>query len=330
MFAAMRLDSAPEPAATKAGRAAVTVAPADIRVRVFNAAGVTGLGGRAADDLAARGFEVAGPAQNWRASGLARTVVRYDARYTESVKTLAASLPGARLEKVTGLGRTQEIVVGSSYDGVRAVRVKAQQAAGSASGGGARPPTTRAGELIPEVAATEDRLAPGQPVRSPDLSLAEPAMVLLCLRQDRRDHARVAAGVHGDEHEVGGGYPDRCHAGFVPRLGQHPDTDLHRRRTGPVHLPLGVHEVADRIGSRNAISSIDAVTAAPPECRWETTPATSSTSFITTPPWTVPSKFVSSTVMIRLSVLRAALVGLPSGGAGTESGVMTGKGTFGR
>jgi LCP family protein required for cell wall assembly len=136
MFAAMRLDSAPEPAATKTGKAAVTVAPADIRVRVFNGAGITGLGGRAAADLAARGFEVAGPAQNWTRGGLARTVVRYDARYTESVKTLAASLPGARLEKVTGLGRTQEIVVGSSYDGVRAVRVKAQRASGSATGAG--------------------------------------------------------------------------------------------------------------------------------------------------------------------------------------------------
>jgi LCP family protein required for cell wall assembly len=137
MFAAMRLDTAPEPegAAGKAGRGAVTVAPADIRVRVFNGAGATGLGGRAAADLAGHGFEVAGPAQNWRRSGLARTVVRYDARYTESVKTLAASLPGARLEKVTGLGRTQEIVVGSSYDGVRAVRVKAPRTATASTGG---------------------------------------------------------------------------------------------------------------------------------------------------------------------------------------------------
>lgn len=134
MFDAMRLDSAPEPSATKAGKAAVTVAPAEIHVRVFNGAGTAGLGARATEDLAARGFQVAGPAQNWRRSGLARTVVRYDARYTESVKTLAASLPGARLEKVTGLGRTQEIVVGSSYDGVRAVRVKAQRAIGSAGG----------------------------------------------------------------------------------------------------------------------------------------------------------------------------------------------------
>ena len=135
MFAAMRQDSAPEPAA-KVAKTSVTVAPADILVRVFNGAGTKGLGARAATYLAARGFQVAGPAQNWRTTGLERTVIRYDARYTESVKTLAAALPGAKLEKVTGLGRTQEVVVGSSYDGVRAVKVKAPRGAGSAAGGG--------------------------------------------------------------------------------------------------------------------------------------------------------------------------------------------------
>jgi hypothetical protein len=137
MFAAMRRDSAPE-RTVKARTTAVTVAPADIRVRVFNGAGTKGLGARAADDLASRGFQVAGPAQNWSRTGLDRTVVRYDARYTESVKTLAAALPGAQLEKVPGLGRTQEIVVGSSYDGVLAVRVKAPRTTGPAASSGDR------------------------------------------------------------------------------------------------------------------------------------------------------------------------------------------------
>jgi LCP family protein required for cell wall assembly len=137
LFRAMREDSAPPRKDTSAG-AAVTVAPAEIRVRVFNGAGITGLGARASADLAARGFEVAGPAQNWRTSGLERTVIRYDARYTESVKTLAAALPGAKLEKVTGLGRTQQIVVGSAYDGVRAVRATPQTGAASAGPTGER------------------------------------------------------------------------------------------------------------------------------------------------------------------------------------------------
>lgn len=43
-----------------------------------------------------------------------------------------------------------------------------------------------------------------------------------------------------------------------------------------------------RSGSRNRISSIDAVTAVPPACLAAAAPATSSTNFMITPPWTVP------------------------------------------
>jgi hypothetical protein len=59
--------------------------------------------------------------------------------------------------------------------------------------------------------------------------------------------------------------------------------------------------------------SIDAVTAGPPECRWATAPATSSTSFMITPPWTVPSRLVSSVVMMRDRDVCAADVGRPAG-----------------
>ena len=133
MFTALREDHPPRKK-DRSAAGTLTIAPEQIRVRVFNAAGVTGLGGRGVADLTARGFEVSGPAQNWRRTGLDRTVIRYDARYTDTVKTLAASLPGATLEKVSGLGRTQEVVLGSTYDGVRAVRVRPQPGTGSAAG----------------------------------------------------------------------------------------------------------------------------------------------------------------------------------------------------
>ena len=94
-------------------------------MQVYNGAGTPGLGTRAGDELAHRGFDVAGPAQNWSRTGLARTTVRYDSRYTESIKTLAAALPGSRLVSVPGLGRTLQVVVGSEYAGTRDVRVAA-------------------------------------------------------------------------------------------------------------------------------------------------------------------------------------------------------------
>jgi hypothetical protein len=118
-------------------RARPTVPPGQVSVQVYNAVGTPGLGTRVSDELTNRGFDVAGPAQNWRRSGLTATTVRYDSRYTESIKTVAASLPGARLVAVPGLGRTLQVVVGSSYAGTRAVHVAARSD-GSTAGGAPR------------------------------------------------------------------------------------------------------------------------------------------------------------------------------------------------
>jgi hypothetical protein len=99
-----------------------------VHLRVYNAAGTPGLGSRASADLAAAGFVTDGPALNWRRSGLSVTTVRYDTRYSESIKTVAAALPGARLVPVAGLGRTMQVVVGSSYAGAHTVSVSAPSA----------------------------------------------------------------------------------------------------------------------------------------------------------------------------------------------------------
>jgi hypothetical protein len=124
VFTAMREDTA-RPHRAGGGLARPTVAADQVHVRVYNAAGTPGLGSRANADLAAAGFATDGPALNWRRSGLSVTTVRYDTRYTESIKTVAAALPGARLVAVPGLGRTMQVVVGSSYAGVHTVTVSA-------------------------------------------------------------------------------------------------------------------------------------------------------------------------------------------------------------
>ncbi len=124
VFTAMREDTArPDRRGGGAAAGRPTVLPAQVRVQVYNGAGTPGLGSLATADLAARGFVTAGPAQNWSRTGVERTTVRFDTRYTESIKTVAAALPGARVQAVAGLGRTMQVVVGSSYDGARAVRV---------------------------------------------------------------------------------------------------------------------------------------------------------------------------------------------------------------
>lgn len=112
-----------------------TVPTGQVRVQVYNGVGTPGLGTTASQELAHRGFDVAGPAQDWRRTGVTRTTIRYDSVYTESIKTLAAALPGARLVPVDGLGRTLQVVIGSSYDGTRVVRVHTATGAGATGAG---------------------------------------------------------------------------------------------------------------------------------------------------------------------------------------------------
>lgn len=131
LFTAMREDSAgPAPGVLTADRP--TVPPQQVRLQVYNGTTTPGLASRATADLRVAGFDIAGPAANWGRPGATRTTVRFDARYTESIKTVAAALPGARLVPVAGLGRTMQVVVGSSYGGPRPVRVRAASAASPA------------------------------------------------------------------------------------------------------------------------------------------------------------------------------------------------------
>jgi hypothetical protein len=131
LFTAMREDVAPARERLPR-RERPTVPPDQVRVQVLNGTATPGLGSRVSDELAHRGFAMAGPAQNWRHTDVARTTVRYDSRYTESIKTVAAALPGSRLVSVPGLGGTLQVVVGTSYGGTRAVHVASPETARSA------------------------------------------------------------------------------------------------------------------------------------------------------------------------------------------------------
>jgi LCP family protein required for cell wall assembly len=141
LFTSLKEDTAVARAKLPRG-ARPTIPAGQVRVQVYNAAGTPGQGTRVSVELANRGFDVAGPAQNRRRSGVAATTVRYDSRYTESIKTVAAAVPGARLVAVPGLGRTLQVVVGSSWSGSRPVHV----ATPAGSSGGASGPRTAAAD----------------------------------------------------------------------------------------------------------------------------------------------------------------------------------------
>jgi len=110
--------ASPEPPA----QVPLVVAPDDVRVQVFNGAGVSGLGRRAYDDLASVGFAVVG-APDDRGTGATVTTVHHGPDRADSARTLAAAIPGSRTELDPSLGRTLDVVVGSSWTGARAVPV---------------------------------------------------------------------------------------------------------------------------------------------------------------------------------------------------------------
>jgi len=109
----------------------LTVAPSNISVHVYNGAGVAGLGRRAATDLNAVGFHVAGTPTN-RGTGAKTTIVRYGPSRADSARTLAAAIPGAQLRQDPGAGNAVELIVGSDYHGATRVTVTPKTPASTA------------------------------------------------------------------------------------------------------------------------------------------------------------------------------------------------------
>ncbi|MEV0536438.1 LCP family protein [Kitasatospora sp. NPDC050463] len=110
---AVATSAAPTAVASAVG---ATVAPEQVHVQVFNAAGVPGLGARVDGDLRRAGFSTTGsPSNAPTGTAAGRTVIRYDPRWAESARTLAAALPGAESAAVPGLGPTLQLYAGADY-----------------------------------------------------------------------------------------------------------------------------------------------------------------------------------------------------------------------
>lgn len=128
LFAQVRADlppDTPKPAASPGAASNLIVAPENIRVKVYNGTGTAGLGRRGADELAAVGFQVVGQPDN-RGTSATTTTVRHGSSKADSARTLAAAIPGAKIELDTALGSTLEVVLGSGYSGAKQVTVSGQ------------------------------------------------------------------------------------------------------------------------------------------------------------------------------------------------------------
>ncbi len=133
----------PPPPTKGADGEKLTVVPGDIVVDIHNATGVEGQGSRAAEGLAQQGFAMG--VINARESTSKRTTIRHAPDQLEAARTLQAAIPGSVLREDAERGARLDLTLGTTYDGVDAVRVKSPK---TGSGVGGNQPTTTAAQDI--------------------------------------------------------------------------------------------------------------------------------------------------------------------------------------
>ncbi len=116
----------------------VAVAPNRINVRVYNGSSVVGLGSKAANELTALGFVSAGAATNATDKSTTATVIQYDPGFDQSLKTLQAVYPDAQAVPVKGQGKVFKVIVGTSYQTAKAVKVGSAPSTTATAPGGVR------------------------------------------------------------------------------------------------------------------------------------------------------------------------------------------------
>jgi LCP family protein required for cell wall assembly len=101
----------------------VTIPPSSISLEVLNSTDHNGFASDVANALAKLGFHVSRTGNSPKGSDPATTVVRYGPARADSAKTVAASIPGARLQLDQSFGSGLQVLLGSNYHGTQHVKV---------------------------------------------------------------------------------------------------------------------------------------------------------------------------------------------------------------
>ena len=98
---------------------AVAADPRDVTVQVANATDQSGLADTATGELESFSFAVLEPDYYSDWSTVTETTVFYSLGNEQAAATVATSLPGAQIERISGLGETVQVVLGPDFDGVK-------------------------------------------------------------------------------------------------------------------------------------------------------------------------------------------------------------------
>ncbi|GAA3235264.1 LCP family protein [Actinocorallia longicatena] len=119
----------PKPAPAS-GQSGLTVPPSQISFRVRNGVGTKGIAKLAANGLNKVGFHATWVIGVVQRADTKTTLIRYGPGRADSARTLAASIPFAKLKKVDALGGTMELIVGSAWAKPKPVTIAGQPTVG--------------------------------------------------------------------------------------------------------------------------------------------------------------------------------------------------------
>jgi hypothetical protein len=97
---------------------AVTTAPQNVTVQVSNSTAKSGLASTASTQLKRQGFKVKTPDDY--PSSLKSTTVLFSPGNEQAAATVAATLKNPKVQRVTGIGKTVQVVLGSDFSSVSA------------------------------------------------------------------------------------------------------------------------------------------------------------------------------------------------------------------
>jgi LCP family protein required for cell wall assembly len=126
----------------------VAAEPRDVTVQVGNATEIYGLATATSGELDLYGFNVLEPDYSWDYGSVTETSVFYSLGNEQAAATVAATLPGARIERISGLGEPVMVVLAPDFAALRYPQASGTPLTVSVTHAGSSTPTKLPADLI--------------------------------------------------------------------------------------------------------------------------------------------------------------------------------------
>ena len=126
----------------------VAAEPRDVTVQVGNATEIYGLATATSGELDLYGFNVLEPDYSWDYGSVTETTVFYSLGNEQAAATVAATMPGARIERISDLGETVMVVLAPDFADLRYPQASGTPLTVSVTHAGSSTPTKLPADLI--------------------------------------------------------------------------------------------------------------------------------------------------------------------------------------